>query len=69
MKRFEIGQRIRDNGVTFEITGRTEKTVNFIEIKHEGRENERRSEEKKAKIGKWSKREIFITGYRTIEAN
>ena len=69
MKRFEIGQRIKDNGVAFEITGRTKKTVKFVEIQHEGRENERRSEEKKAKISEWPEREVFTTGYRTIEAN
>ncbi len=50
MKRFEIGQRIDKGGVVFEITGRTKKTVKFVEIQHAGRFNERRSEEKKKKI-------------------
>ena len=49
MKRFEIGQRIDKGGVVFEITGRTKKTVKFVEIQHAGRFNERRSEEKKEK--------------------
>ena len=44
MKRFEIGQRIDKGGVVFEITGRTKKTVKFVEIQHAGRFNERRSE-------------------------
>ena len=43
MKRFEIGQRIDKGGVVFEITGRTKKTVKFVEIQHAGIFNERRS--------------------------
>lgn len=72
MKRFEIGQRIDKGGVVFEITGRTKKTVKFVEIQHAGRFNERRSEEKKKKkkkkIFEWPEREIFFVSPYEVEA-
>ena len=68
MKRFEIGQRIDKGGVVFEITGRTKKTVKFVEIQHAGRINEKRSEEKKKKIFEWPEKEIFYTGSYEVEA-
>lgn len=68
MKRFEIGQRIDKGGVVFEITGRTKKTVKFVEIQHAGRFNERRSGEKKKKIFEWPEREIFFVSPYEVEA-
>lgn len=68
MRKFEAGKRYEDSGITFEITGRTEKTVKFIEIQHVNRFNEKRSTEKKAKIRDWGDREVFLIGDRTIEA-
>lgn len=68
MKRFEVGQKIKVGGMTFEITGRTKKTVKFVEIQHKGRINEKRSEEKKKKIFEWPEKEIFYTGCYEVEA-
>lgn len=68
MKKFEVGKRYTDGAMTFEITGRTEKTIKFMEIQHAGRFNERKSEEKNVKILNWPNREVFITGKHEIEA-
>lgn len=68
MRKFEIGQRYYESGITFQITRRTEKVVKYVEVQHAGRFNERRSEERKAKIKGWNDREVFLVGYRTIEA-
>ncbi len=68
MRTFETGKRYEDGAMVFEITGRTEKTVKFVEIQHAGRINERKSNEKKAKIHNWTCREVFIVGDRTVEA-
>lgn len=68
MRKFEIGQRYYESGITFQITGRTEKVVKYVEVQHAGRFNERRSEERKAKIKDWNDKEVFLVGYRTIEA-
>lgn len=68
MKKFEVGKRYNDGALTFEITGRTDKTIKFVEIQHAGRANEKKSTEKKAKILDWIEREVFIVRERTIEA-
>ena len=68
MKKFEIGNRYYESGLTFEITGRTEKTIKFVKVQHAGRFNERKSEEKKTKIFNWDTREVFFVGDRTVEA-
>ena len=68
MKKFEVGNRYYESGLTFEITGRTEKTIKFVEVQHAGRFNERKSEEKKRKIFNWDTREVFFAGARTVEA-
>lgn len=68
MRKFEIGNRYFESGLTFEITGRTDKTVKYIIIQHAGRTNEKKSEEKKAKVLDWNTREVFIKGDYTIEA-
>ena len=61
MRKFEIGKRYRDGAMTFEITGRTAKTVRFVMIQHTGRFNERKGDEKRAKVNNWDGREVFFT--------
>ena len=68
MRTFEVGKRYNDGAMVFEITARTEKTIKFITIQHTGRFNERKSEEKKARINKWENREIFFYNCYQIEA-
>lgn len=68
MKKFEVGNRYYESGLTYEITGRTAKTVKYVAIQHAGKFNEKRSEERKAKVHEWTNGEAFIDGSRTIEA-
>ena len=68
MKKFEVGKRYNDGTATFEITARTAKTVKFVMIQHPGKSNERRCNEKKAKISKWDEKEVFMTNCYTVEA-
>ena len=68
MRKFEIGKRYRDSAMTFEITGRTAKTVRFVIIQHAGRFNERKGDEKRAKVNNWDGREVFFTNCYQVEA-
>lgn len=68
MKKFEINKKYYESGLTFLITGRTAKTIKYVELQHAGRFNEKRSEEKKAAIKNWDDREVLMIGSRTIEA-
>ena len=68
MKKFEVGNRYYESGLTYEITGRTAKTVKYVAIQHAGNFNEKRSEARKAKALEWTNGEAFIDGSRTIEA-
>ena len=68
MRKFEIGKRYRDGAMTFEITGRTAKTVRFVMIQHTGRFNERKGDEKRAKVNNWDGREVFFTNCYQVEA-
>ena len=68
MKRFEVNSSYYESGVTFLITGRTEKVVKYVEVQHAGRFNERRSEEKRTALKIWNNREFLLIGSRTIEA-
>lgn len=68
MRRFEINKAYYESGHTFLITGRTAKTIKYVELQHAGRFNEKRSEEKKAAIKNWDDREVLMIGSRTIEA-
>ena len=68
MKKFEVGRRYYESGLTFEIVKRTARTVTYKAIQHAGRFNERKSEEKKARINKWENREVFFYNYYQIEA-
>ena len=68
MRKFEINKTYYESGITFLITGRTAKTIKYVEVLHAGRFNERRSAEKKASVKNWADREVFTVGFRTIEA-
>lgn len=69
MRKFEIGKRYYESGVTFEIVKRTAKTVTYKAIQHAGRSNERVMKEATAKIHNWETREVIICfGDRTVEA-
>lgn len=68
MRKFEINKTYYESGLTILITGRTAKTIKYIEVQHAGRFNERRSEEKRAKIRDWDDREVLMIGWRLIEA-
>lgn len=68
MRTFEVGKRYNDGSATFEITGRTAKFVNFIQIQHAGRTNERKGDEKRAKLNVWDDREVFFTNCYQVEA-
>ena len=68
MKKFEVNSSYYENGLTFLITGRTEKVVKYVEVQHAGRFNERRSEEKRATLRIWNDKEVLLIGSRTIEA-
>ena len=41
MRKFEVGKRYYESGLTFEIVKRTAKTVTYKSIQHAGRINER----------------------------
>ncbi len=68
MRKFEAGKRYHVSGVTFEIVKRTEKTVTYKALQHEGRSNERVMKEATTKIHDWKTREVFYSGDTTIEA-
>jgi len=68
MERFEVGKRYVVGGIAYEITGRTEKTIKFVDAQHAGRFNERKSNQKKAKICDWSDREVFMVSCHIVEA-
>ena len=63
MKKFEVNSSYYESGLTFLITGRTEKAVKYVEVQHAGRFNERR-----ATLRIWNDKEILLIGSRTIEA-
>ena len=46
MKKFEIGERYYESGVTYEIIKKTAKTVTYKAIQHAGKSNERVLEQK-----------------------
>lgn len=68
MRTFEVGKRYNDGAATFEIVTRTAATIKFCMIQHPGRSNERRCDEKKAKINNWGDREVFFTSCYQVEA-
>ena len=68
MKKFEVGKRYYESGLTFEIVKRTARTVTYKAIQHAGRFNERVVKEATTKIRDWETREVIFFGDRTIEA-
>ena len=54
--------------MTFEVVSRTNKTIKFVMIQHEGKSNESRGFEKKAKINNWEDREVFFSNCYQVEA-
>lgn len=68
MKKFEVGKRYYESGLTFEIVKRTASTVTYKAIQHAGRFNERVLKEATTKIIDWQTREVIFCGDRTIEA-
>jgi hypothetical protein len=68
MKKFEIGKRYYESGVTYEIIKKTAKTVTYKAIQHAGKINERVLEQKTAKLQIWGEKEVFCVRSRTIEA-
>lgn len=69
MKKFEIGKRYYESGLTFEITNKTAKTITYKALQHAGRYNERVVKEGRAKLCPWPAGEVFMDGCgRTIEA-
>lgn len=68
MRKFETGKRYGEHTVVFEIVKRTAKTITYAAIYHAGRANEKKKEEKKAKIHEWDGREVFFAESETVEA-
>ena len=68
MRKFEVGKRYTDGAMTFEVVSRTSKTIKFVMIQHEGKLNERKGLEKKAKINNWEDREVFFSNCYQVEA-
>ena len=53
MRKFEVGKRYYESGLTFEIVKRTAKTVTYKAIQHAGSCNERVVKEATTKIKDW----------------
>lgn len=68
MKKFEVGKRYSESGITYEILKRTPKTVKYALIYHAGKFNEKVAEVKSARIKDWGDKEVFCVGSRTVEA-
>lgn len=64
MTKFEVGKRyeaLSGSVLPFEIIKRTAKRITYVEIQHEGRYNEYKSEPKTATIKNWQSGEVFMT--------
>ncbi|MCI8339220.1 MAG: hypothetical protein HFH62_11175 [Lachnospiraceae bacterium] len=68
MKRFEIGKRYTEGGVTFEVISRTAKTVKMALIQHAGRANEKVTSVKSKKINNWETEEVVFWNCYEIHA-
>ena len=68
MKKFEVGKRYYESGLTFEIVKRTAMTVTYKAIQHAGRFNERVVKEATTKIRDWETREVIKRNKKTDEA-
>ena len=61
---FEVGKRYAIDGsdwFQFEIVKRQGNSITYVKILHTEQYNEKRSEQKRAKIKQWPKGEIFFT--------
>ena len=58
MKKFEIGERYYESGVTYEIIKKTAKTVTYKAIQHAGKSNERVLEQQSCRSG--AKKRSFV---------
>lgn len=68
MKKFEVGKRYKEDGVTFEVLSRTAKTVKMALIQHAGRPNEKITSTKNTKINNWDTEEIAFYNCYEIHA-
>lgn len=68
MKKFEIGKRYAEGGVTFEVLSRTAKTVKLALIQHAGRFNEKVTDIKSRKVNNWDTEEVVFWGCYEIHA-
>lgn len=68
MKKFEIGKRYTEGGVTFEVISRTAKTVKMSLIQHAGRFNEKVTDVKSKKVNDWETEEVIFWGCYEIHA-
>ena len=60
MKKFEVGKRYNNGGMTFEIISRTAKTAKVAYIQHAGRSNEKVTSVKNKKIENWETEEVIF---------
>lgn len=68
MKKFEIGKRYTEGGVTFEVLSRTAKTVKMALIQHAGRANEKVTSIKSKKVNNWGTEEVIYWNCYEIHA-
>lgn len=68
MKKFEIGKRYTEGGVTFEVLSRTSKTVKMALIQHAGKPNEKITSIKNKKVNNWNTEEVVYFGCYEIHA-
>lgn len=68
MKKFEVGKRYVEGGVTFEVISRTAKTAKMALIQHAGRCNEKVTDVKIKKINNWETEEVIFWNCYEIHA-
>lgn len=68
MKKFEVGKRYTDSGVTFEVISRTAKTVKMALIQHAGKSNEKITSIKNKEVNNWETEEVVFYNYYEIHA-
>lgn len=68
MKKFEIGKRYTEGGVTFEVISRTANTVKMALIQHAGRANEKVTSTKVKKVSDWGTEEVIFWNCYEIHA-
>ncbi len=69
MKKFEVGKRYFEEAANvYEVVSRTAKTLTIVEIRHAGRFNEKRLEEKKIRVREWDGVEVIFPHNQTVTA-